>query len=181
MSEVSGIVQDIQTKSVAGGKTAYNIVVGGQSYGAGLYAPKCKVGDFVTFGVDESRGYKNVERNTLKSSANKPANYVEPETPKAAPAKSGGSPYDARQDAISRQAASNTAIGFLTLLQSAGALPLPAKKGDMQVAMDALLKKQTEFFYEQNTGVKWKDIGPTKDEESDDTSDDSDPADENWA
>lgn len=179
MSEVSGVIQEIATRSVAGGKTAYNLIVGGQSYGAGLYAPKAKVGDYVTFSVDESRGYKNVERGTIKVSANKPANYSEPPAAKPAAAK-GGTPYDARQDAISRQAASNTAISYLQLQQATGALALPAKKADQMVALDAILKKFTEHFYEQNTGVAWKDIGPKRD--TDDGSDEEadEPADERW-
>jgi len=164
MSEVSGVIQEIQTRSVANGKTAYNIVVGGQSYGAGLYAPKAKVGDYVKFGVDESRGYKNVERNTLKVGKAPPK-----EEQDSAPVLQQNKPvynnFDTRQDAISRQAASNTAIAFLSLLSDNDALGLPAssaKKGSKQEAMEALLHKYEQLFYERNTGVAWKDISPNK-------------------
>lgn len=182
MAEVmKGVIQAIETRSVAGGKTAYGIKVAGTTYGAGLYAPKAKEGDYVQFTVDDSRGYKNVERGTLKVLPNKPTEHQE------APAKTGyskpaSSSFDARQDAISRQAASNTALAYLTLQQAAGCLPLPAKKADIATALDALLKETTVAFYEQNTGVVWKDIGPKKGEAADesDEQETADPADESW-
>lgn len=179
---VKGVVQAIESRSVAGGKTAYNVKVGGKGYGAGLYAPKCKEGDYVEFTVDDSRGYANVERGTLKVLPYKPTEHADAPAAKAySGSKTGASSFDARQDAISRQAASNTAIGYLTLLQAAGGLPLPAKKGDIATAMDALLKETTVAFYEQNTGVAWKDIAPNKEEsDSSDDGEASDPADEEW-
>ena len=49
LTVVSGVIQQIQTRSVSGGtKTAYDIYVNGQKYGAGLFAPKAKEGDYVT-------------------------------------------------------------------------------------------------------------------------------------
>lgn len=182
MATVKGVIQEIQTKSVAGGRTAYGVVVGGQAYGAGLYAPKAKVGDYVEFGVDESRGYKNIERNTLKVLPYKPS--PEEKAAAAAPvSKPAASSYDARQDAISRQAASNTALAYLQLQQAVGALPLPSKKADVAQALDALLYETTVMFYEQNTGVKWKDIGPKKAADSDEGGEEeeaSDPEDQPW-
>lgn len=168
MTEISGVVQEITTRSVAGGKTAYNLVIGGQSYGAGLYAPKANVGDFVTFELDDSRGYKNVAPRTLRASAHKPATTGSPAPPAAAsyskPAASNS--FDTRQDAISRQAASNTAIGFMELLAKVEALPLGKTK--RQEAMETLLHKYEQMFYERNTGNVWKDISPNpaKDEDA---------------
>lgn len=183
MAEVmKGVIQAIETRSVAGGKTAYGIKVAGTTYGAGLYAPKAKEGDYVQFTVDDSRGYKNVERGTLKVLPNKPTDHQEAPA-KPAYNKTGGSSFDARQDAISRQAASNTALAYLTLQQAAGCLPLPSKKADIAEALDALLKETTVAFYEQNTGVTWKDIGPKKDAAGGDEAEEgeaADPADEAW-
>jgi hypothetical protein len=165
MTDITGVVQEIQTRSVAGGKTAYNVVVGGQAYGAGLYAPKCKVGDYVKFELDESRGYKNVATKTLQVSNNKPpAEAIAASV--ATAAKNVGSSFDSRQDSISRQAASNTAISFLQLLAANDALGLPAAsaKGKRQDALEEMLHYYERKFYERNTGVKWKDISPeTKD------------------
>jgi hypothetical protein len=178
---VKGVIQAIESRSVAGGKTAFGIKVGGTTYGAGLFKPKANEGDYVQFTVDDSRGYKNVERGTLKVLPNKPTEHSE--APAKASYKSAGSnSFDARQDAISRQAASNTALAYLTLQQAAGCLPLPAKKADIATALDALLKETTVMFYEQNTGVTWKDIAPKKEsaEAEGEEEEVADPEDQAW-
>ncbi len=173
MTMITGVVQAVETKSVAGGKTAYNIVVGGERYGAGLYAPKCKEGDYVQFELDDSRGYKNVGRNSLKVSAGKAPPEAVAEAQATAPVKSpdGGirtkndiekqKRDDAKQETISRQSALNSAIAFLAVGQAADALGLPKtdNKGQRIQALDALLAKYTQAFYEQSTGQKWK--GPS--------------------
>lgn len=182
MSEVSGVVQEVQTRDVSGGKKAYNIVVAGQAYGAGLYAPKCKVGDYVKFAVDESRGYKNVERGSLKVSANKPPAEALAEAAATAPKKNSvGGSFDTRQDTISRQAAMNTAIQFMQLLQATGQLPVSGAKGKGQESLELMLKQYTADFYETNTGLKYKDISPSADEaKTSDSEEASAPSDEKW-
>jgi hypothetical protein len=169
MAEITGVVQEIKTRSVSGGKTSYDLVVGGQAYGAGLYAPKCDVGDYVKFELDDSRGYKNVGRNTLKVSKNKPPAEAVAEAAATAPKKSttGGS-FDTRQDTISRQAAMNTAIQFMVLAASQEALGLPAAgaKGKRLETLEGMLHKYTQEFYETNTGVKWMNISPTTKDEA---------------
>lgn len=166
MSEITGVVQEVKSRVVGSGKTAYDIVVGGQSYGAGLFKPKCEVGDFVKFELDEARGYKNVGRNSLKVSKNKPTPEQMAESEKTAPVQSStGGSFDQRQDTISRQAAMNTAIGFLTLAASQDALGIPASaKGKKIEVLEGMLHKYTQEFYEANTGAKWKDIGPKAEE-----------------
>lgn len=165
MTEMTGVVQEIRPKAVAGGKTAYDVVVGGQAYGYGLYAPKAKAGDYVKFEIDESRGYKNVARNSLKVSPNKPPAEALAAAEASAPkVSSTGGSFDTRQDSISRQAASNTAIAFMQLLAGADALGLPTgAKGNKQAALEDMLHKYESEFYERNTGVKWKDISPSLD------------------
>ena len=157
-NQVSGVIQEIQSRSVAGGKTAYNLVIAGTSYGAGLFKPKAEVGQYVTFTVQMNGNFKNVERGTLKVSDYKP------QAQDAAPAKSAvkqavGS-YDSRQDTISRQAAANTAIEWLGFLATAGALPAAKNKGAAQAAFDAMREEYEKYFYERNTGNEWKDISP---------------------
>lgn len=180
--QISGVVQEVIRRSLNNGKSAYDIVVAGDKYGAGLFAPKCKEGDYVTFDVQYNGNFKNVERGTLKVSANKPAN-----TGGSSPAqnvRAASNSFDARQDAISRQAASNTAIAWLSMLHSAGALPIATSKskGSQQEAMDVLRRQYEKEFYESNTGIEWKNISPNKadeanaDEEGEEESD-SDP----WA
>jgi hypothetical protein len=187
MSDITGVVQEIQTRDVSGGKKAYNIVVGGESYGAGLYAPKCKVGDYVKFTLDEARGYKNVGRGSLQVSKNKPpADAVAAAAATALPKSSDGSSVDRKQDTISRQSAMNTAIQFMTLLSANDALGLPASaKGKKVEVLEAMLSKYTQDFYERNTGVKWKDIAPatkgsTNEASEPEVEEDDTPADEQW-
>lgn len=163
MTVITGVVQKIETRDVSGGKKAYNIVVGGESYGAGLYAPKCKEGDYVKFDLDEARGYKNVGRNSLKVSANKPPAEAVAQAEATAPkTNSQGGSFDTRQDVISRQAATNSAIQFMTLLASQDALPAASgkNKGTKQEVLETLLHQYEQSFYERNTGVVWKDITP---------------------
>lgn len=159
MTDITGVVQEIQVKDVAGGKKAYNIVVAGQAYGAGLYAPKCKVGDYVKFELDEARGYKNVGRNSLKvNQKGAPPEAVAEAAATAGVAKDAGG--GAKQETIERQSASNTAVAFLAVAQAADALGLPASgtKGKKLEALDILLEKYTSYFYERNTGKEWKDL-----------------------
>lgn len=167
---IKGIVQAVETKQVAGGKTAYNLVIGGQRYGAGLYAPKCREGDYVQFEVDDSRGFKNVGRNTLKVSAGKPPAEAVAEAAESMPTKTadGGvrtkndeakaKADAAKQETISRQSALNSAIAYLTVAQAADALGLPKAdtKGKRIETLDMLVSKYTQMFYEQSTGQKWK-------------------------
>lgn len=155
---VTGVIQEIEKRSVSGGKTAYNIRVAGESYGCGLYPPKAKEGDYVRFEVDNSRGYKNVARNSLKVNSKGPS----PEA--IAEAKATVNKPDAKQETIERQSATNSAIAYLAVLQAADALSLPKTdtKGKRIEAMDALLKGYVIQFYEGNTGKVWKDIAPAQ-------------------
>lgn len=178
MSQVSGIIQEVTSRAVSGGKTAYNITVGGQSYGVGLYPPKAKEGDYVRFTVDESRGYKNVERGTLQVSKNKPPAEAVAEAEATKPKAPG---HDAKQDTISRQSAHNTAIDYLTLAQAAGILPAaPKNKGSGLEYLDTLLVKYTQWFYERNTGIAWEDISPSAKEEGSTTDGAAEPTDEGF-
>lgn len=184
MAEITGIVQEIQVRDVKGGKKGYDLVVGGERYGYGLYAPKCQVGDYVKFGLDESRGYKNVERNTLRVSKNKPSTEALAEAAATAPKQSaGGGSVDMKQEIISRQSALNSAIDFMTLLHANDALGLPASaKGKKQEVLESMLAKYMAEFYERNTGVAYKDITPGKKEETVDSPEavDDTPVDDEW-
>lgn len=175
---MTGLIQEIRSKSVAGGKTAYDIVVAGQTYGYGLYPPKAKEGDYVKFDVDDSRGYKNVARNSLKVSANKPPAEAVAQAAATAPqVNSAGASFDGRQDSIVRQSSMEYAIRFLGVLAQAGALAVPTTKGKGQEYMDTLRKKYTQEFYEHNTGLVYKDISPNH-AEADGADEDEPPFDE---
>lgn len=184
MSEVTGIIQSIIEKQTSAGVMA-DIVVGGEKYGAGLKKYlKASEGDYVKFELDDSRGYKNVARNSLKVSKGKapPEAVAEAASTKAkvAGAVSG---FDARQDAISRQAASNTAIAWVTFLATQDALPKAKTKGAAAATLDAIRAEYEKEFYERNTGHEYKLIGPAAAKEAAEESGDDEaaaPADDAW-
>lgn len=193
MAQIKGVVQAIETREVSGGRTAYSLRVGGQSYGAGLFKPKCKEGDYVTFEEELNGIYRNVARNSLKVS-----DYKEVPEDVPAPAKtatrSTGVDWDAkakadaeRQDTISRQASSNSAIAFMQILSANDALGLPKStaKGAQAKALTALLRKLEVEFYERNTGKVWVDITPNQKKETEQADGDEGqeggaPSDEAW-
>lgn len=155
-NEISGVIQQIKVKQVGPQKkNAYDMQVGGQWYGYGFFAPKAKEGDYVTFTGVQNGNFWNVERGSLKV-GKAPKEDTKPAVRQAV------NSFDARQDAISRQAASNTAIAWLGLLHAAGALPISASKtkGAQQEALDIIRKEYEKEFYESNTGNEWKDIRP---------------------
>ena len=162
---ITGVIQTIKQKQTKIG-TMYDIQVNGDWYGIGKYAPKAKEGDYVTFTPEYNGNFKNVERGTLKVSANKPANTGS--TQASSNVRAASNSFDARQDAISRQAASNTAIAWLSLLNTVGALPIATSKskGSQQEAMDVIRRQYEKEFYEANTGIEWKNISPNKSDEA---------------
>lgn len=177
---ITGIVQEVIKKPVSGGRTGYDLVVAGETYGVGLYPPKCKEGDYIKFDLDESRGYKNVARNTLKVSAGKPpAEVVAASTAAPKPAAAGS-----REDSIMRQSSMNYAIQWIGAMATAGALAVPTTKGKGQEYMDTLRKKYTQEFYEANAGIVYKDISPNpspaEDAGEEEVPEDDTPADGEW-
>jgi hypothetical protein len=185
MAEITGIIQSIIEKQTNAGVMA-DIVVGGEKYGAGLKKfLKAKEGDYVKFTLDDARGFKNVERNSLKVSQGKPpAEAVEQAAATKARVAGAVSGFDARQDAISRQAASNTAIAWMQLLASQDALPKATAKakGSAAQALDLVREEYEKTFYERNTGQEYKLIGPAAKEAEEDAGDDDTaaPADQEW-
>ena len=164
-NQISGVIQQLKSKQTKIGEM-WDINVNGDWFGVGKYKPKAKEGDYVTFTPEYNGNFKNVERGTLKVSANKPANVGN-----SAPAtnvRAASNSFDARQDAISRQAASNTAIAWLNMLHTAGALPIATSKskGSQQEALDTIRRQYEKEFYEANTGIEWKNISPNKADEA---------------
>lgn len=185
MATIKGVVQEILIKDVGNNKMA-DIIVAGEKYGAGLSKfVKAQVGDYVQFELDDSRGYKNVARGSLKVSKNKapPEAVAEAAATKGNVAKAVGG-FDMRQDAISRQAASNTAIAYMTLLFAAGALPVSTAKtkGAAQASIDAVREEYEKVFYERNTGQPYKNISPSApaEEVAGEETAEAAPADDEW-
>jgi hypothetical protein len=152
-NKISGVVQEVQTYNTKIGPM-FNVVVGGEKYGNGKYAPKCSAGDVVEFEVAYNGNYKNVAPRTLTVVGKASAAAVAAEAA-SAPARSASTgSYDARQDVISRQAALNSALTFVGLLASQDALPVTktAKIGSKIEAIEALVRKYTGDFHLQSTG-----------------------------
>lgn len=170
MAQIKGVVQAVEAREVSGGRTAYSVRVGGQSYGAGLFKPKCNEGDYVTFEEERNGNYKNIARGSLKVTDYKPSPEEEKVETKTYTPKSGGVDWDAkakadaeRQDTISRQASSNSAIAFMQIMSDNDALGLPKTdtRGAKAKALTALLRKLEVEFYERNTGKTYVDITPS--------------------
>ena len=149
MSNVTGIVNEVKAFPTKTGSTMYSLIVDGTRYGLGSTAPGCKIGDTVSFDVVEKNGYMNVAPRTLKTVASGGAGAAVKQVAQAANAN------DVRQDTISKQAASNTAIAFVNMLVGADAIPGvtakmdPAKKYDI---LEALVEKKAADFFAFATG-----------------------------
>lgn len=151
---IQGFVDRIDTKETQYGKM-YNLVVGGKTYGVGKFAPKgVAQGDYVQFEGVQKGNFWNVAPGSL-SKIDKPAGVTA--SPAAGKAAAGGS-FDSRQTVISKQAALNSALSFVTLLVQAEALPIAKKDMTTAKAADALhsiLDHYTDVFYKQSTGEEF--------------------------
>lgn len=189
MSTVTGIVQKVE-KMQRGQWEMADIYVAGQKYGAGpAKFLKAKEGDYVQFESEQNGNFLNVVRNSLKVSKNKPpAEALEEAKKTSSNVSQAVKGFDNRQDIISRQSASNTAVAYMQVLQAADAIAVPAgkakSKGGIMEYYDTLLAEYTKFFFESNTGQEWKDIRPSaKSEEEDEAPFEegpSAPADDEW-
>lgn len=151
MMKVEGYVQKIETLQTKTGKTMYNVRVNGDKFGAGMYPPRFKEGDFISFDASLNGNFKNMETRTVTVKA-PPAGAP---APVAASTQQSGGNWDTRQDTISKQAALNSAMHMVEILKDVGGIPgldkakTPADK--MQL-VNALVTEYTKDFYHQNTG-----------------------------
>lgn len=157
MTQVIGVIQDIRSRNTSVGDM-YDIVVDGNTYGVGKYAPRgVQRGDTVSF-TSEARGnYKNVAKGTLrKVEAMEAPKTISGDAPlRALP------PTDAeRQGIISRQAALNTAVAFVSALTAAECVPLPARNADRLAYCNALVLAYANSFHVISTG---KELGASPD------------------
>lgn len=156
--QVQGVVQNIQARQTSVG-TMYDLVIDGQSYGNGKYAPRdINVGDTVTFTAEIRGNYRNVGRGTLRK-VNAQANtgtLPQPYAPQAsAPqpaARQSAVVFDDRQAVISKQAALNTALTMVEILLSKDAVVLPKAVADRASAIEALLANYVNKFHTFSTG-----------------------------
>ena len=158
--KVVGTIQDISSRSVAGNRTAYGIVIDGNNYSVGLYAPRgVAVGDNVEFEVEVNGQYRNVARGTLRKVYGAAATASSPSTPSPAPQGVSGSvsgkPFVSdtdRQSIISKQAALNTAISYVNVLLETESVPLPKTAADRLAFIESLVFDSTAKFHKFSTG-----------------------------
>lgn len=152
MMQVEGYVQKIETKPTSTGKTMYNVSVNGKRYGAGLYPPKFKEGDFISFTSTMNGNFHNMETRTVTVKA-PPAGMAPPAVQQSPGPKA--SDWDSRQDIISKQAALNSAQHMVEILVTAGAvvgLDKAKTAADKMALLNALVDEYTQDYYFQNTG-----------------------------
>lgn len=154
MMQVEGYVQKITSKPTSTGKTMYNVMVNGVSYGAGLYAPKFKDGDFISFQATKNGNWDNMETRsvTVKQPPAGHASIVVAQT-----GGSTGNSFDARQDAITHQASRNSALTMVGLLKDVGGIPGLTKaknEADKMQLLVSLVNEFTKDYYEYVTGKK---------------------------
>lgn len=150
MTQVTGILQDVRSRQTSAG-TMYDVVVDGNTYGAGKYAPRgIAPGDTISFEFEMRGNYKNVAKGTLRkvdaqAAAPRAISGVAPL--RALP------PTDAeRQGIISKQAALNTAVSFVTALIAGECAPMPAKQADRLAYCNSLVLAYADAFHRISTG-----------------------------
>lgn len=166
--KVVGVIQDISSRTVSGNRTMYDIVVDGNKYGAGMYAPRgVAVGDTVEFEAEINGQYKNVGRGSLRKVYVAPGAalgsaqnaMVGPQVVASQRETAGfvGTPKpfvsdSDRQGIISRQAALNTGLTYVNILLENEAVPLPAKPADRLAFIQSLVFDATARFHKFSTG-----------------------------
>ena len=160
--KVVGKIQDISSRGVSGNRTAYGLVVDGENYSVGLYAPRgFAVGDNVEFEVEVNGQYRNVAKGTLRKSYGAAATGAAPSVPTPTSNFDVGVPAGNprpfvsdtdRQGIISKQAALNTAISYVNVLLETESVPLPKTAADRLAFIESLVFDSTAKFHKFSTG-----------------------------
>ena len=144
---------EVKTKQTSAGEMYDLLFDNGEKVGVGKFKPKnAEPGKYYEYEVKMNGNFKNLAPGSLKQVVAPPASA--PATGAAKPAYSGGNSFDSRQDTISKQAAFNTAIALVKLMQDADALPIPAsvKKDKKADAIEAIVLDVAARFYHRATG-----------------------------
>lgn len=154
---VSGVVEQVVSRPLAGGATLYSLKVGGKFYGFGRAMPACQQGNTVQFDASmNQKGYMQGDINSFK---------VVNESVAAAPAvgaswqKRGAQQAEkdeywtkkGERDILNDKlrnigAGRNTAIEFVKLLLQVEAVKLPAKQPEKAQALFELVEEYRVQF-----------------------------------
>ena len=143
---------EVQTKQTSIGPMYDLVFDNGEKVGAGKFKPKgAEAGKYYSYEVKMNGNFKNLAPGSLRQVVAPPATSPQAQAP--ARAASGGG-FDARQDTISKQAAFNTALTLVKILQDADALPVAAsaKKANKADAIEAIVMEYAAKFYKRATG-----------------------------
>lgn len=156
-NQTSGIVAKIISKPAGNtGGTAYNFVIveAGKDvwYGHGFAPTKFQEGDHITFSWTASGNFKNVDARSVRVGS-APAQSQQQQQAAPVAAQGGGGRFNSTQLAIQYQASRNAAIHLLDVMVTAGALPLPTKKGDQYDAILAIVDDITNQFHTKTDKV----------------------------
>lgn len=161
MAQVSGQVNQIKTKQTQFGEM-YDVIINGQSYGIGKFAPRgIGPGDFVTLEFEQKGNYRNVVKGSLRKDDNPQPQSAASSTPSPAATPYAGKapyvPFDERQEMISKQAAMNTALTFCKLASDNGAVPMPkgVKEADKLGLLHQWVLDTAATLYNLATGRTW--------------------------
>lgn len=161
MAQISGQVSQVKEKQTQFG-AMYDVVINGQSYGAGKFPPRdIKAGDFVTLEFEQKGNFRNVVKGTLRKD-----DGPQQAAPAAAPTSAATTPYagkapyvpfDERQEMISKQSALNTALSFCNLASANGAIPMPksAKESEKLGLIYQWVLDTAGGLYKLSTGRVW--------------------------
>lgn len=146
---------EVKTKQTTAGEMYDLLFDNGEKVGVGKFKPKnAEPGKYYEYEVKMNGNFKNLAPGSLKQVVAPPASSPASTATSgyAKPASSNG--YDTRQDTISKQAAFNTAIALVKLMQDADALPIPAsvKKDKKADALEAIVLDVAARFYHRATG-----------------------------
>lgn len=167
MTQVSGQVTEIKERTTKFGPM-YDLVVNGKPYGHGKFAPRgIKQGDFVTFDVEVKQNGQWTNYNIVNKSL-RVDEAPSPEVRKQAVAETAAnlSAADKKQEIISRQSATNSALTLIGLQLQYGGIKFPAsaKAADVYALIDAAVLDQAQRLFKLNTGDEWlisqEDITP---------------------
>jgi hypothetical protein len=129
----------------------YNVRVNGEKYGAGMYPPKFKQGDFISFTSTINGQFKNMETRTVTVKVPPPSH--------PAPASAGSvgikDKYDERQMMICHQAARKDALNMVEILREVGGivgLEKAKTPADKMSLIESLVNEYTRDYYFQTTG-----------------------------
>lgn len=167
---ITGKVNKLVQQETAYG-VMHNIEVDGKTYGCGKFPLKgVREGDYISFEAIQKGRYSQVDYKTVQKLAEPPASASGPSSspqPSRGTAKGSYYPEEEKQKVISRQAARNAALTFVTLAQAEGALEIPktAKAGAKFDLLLGIVDEITDRFNTYAITGKNKDVSSTDEDE----------------